>query len=195
MLVLLDSPLTDHVDCFHNAVSSISIYFSIHDFARKLAPRSDAWPIKDQHPRHNRQQSTKSSQKAASALESHRSEHLRCEQGESASQDVTTETLCRERGAGVAVICVRKVVENCKVDAEDAHCCATNAESREYPVVGRERCPPKPKAAHRQEHALDTGEVKAAFGAIEDGALFAGEICTRDVLLRNTYASAYYCRD
>jgi len=87
-----------------------AINFSLHDFASKLAPCSDARSVVDQHPRHNRQQSAKSSQKAASALESHSFEHLRREQGERASQDVTTETLRSQRGAGVAVVAVGEVI-------------------------------------------------------------------------------------
>ena len=133
-----------------DAVSSINLStISIHNLTGKLAPRSDARPIEYQHPRHNSEQSAHASQKAASALESHRFEHLWREQRERASQNVTTETLRSERGAGVAVVCVGKVVEDSEIDAENAHCCAADAESRKNPVVGWERSPAEPEAAHR----------------------------------------------
>jgi hypothetical protein len=172
--------------------SQKNTFSSLHDLASKLAPRSDARAVKDQHPRHNRQQSAHPSQKATSALESHRFEHLRREQRESASQDITAETLRSERGAGVAVVSVGEVVENGEVDAENPHGCAADAESREDPVVAGKRGPAEPEAADGQEDALNAGEIEAAFGTVEDLALFAGEVFARYVLLRYGDAGADY---
>jgi hypothetical protein len=177
---------------FINAVLTQTHFSSLHNLASKLAPRSNARPIKDQNPRHDRQQSAHASQKATSALESHRLEHLRREKRESASQDITAETLRGERGAGVAVVSVGEVVENGEIDAENPHGRAADAESGEDPVVAGERGPAKPEAAYRQEDALDAREVKAAFGAVEDLALLAGEVFARYVLLRDADAGADY---
>lgn len=120
---------------------------SIHNLAGELAPSSNLRTIKDKNPRHDSQESTKATKKRARTLESHGAKHLRREEREGASEQVSAETLRGKSGARVAVVGVCQVVEDCEVDAENSHGRTANSKSWQNPVVAGERGPAEPEAA------------------------------------------------
>jgi len=91
------------------------------------------------------------------------------------------------------VVGVGEIVEDCEVDAEDSHRRTADSQGRQDPVVARERRPAEPEASNREERTLYAGKVEAAFRAVEDGEMFAGEVFAGDTLLAHADERADYC--
>lgn len=64
------------------------------------------------------------------------------------------------------MVSVGEVVEDSKVDGEDAHGCDADCDCGYYPVYRRERSPPKHEEANWHESALIAGKVKAGLWRI-----------------------------
>ena len=90
------------------------------------------------------------------------------------------------------MIRICKKVEGRKVDAEDSDSSNTNCDCWYNPMNIREARPTKHEKTNRHTGAFYASKVEAAFGTVEDGALFSGEVFARDVFLCNAYASTDY---
>lgn len=66
-----------------------------------------------------------------------------------------TETLGSQCTAGIAVICIREIIEHGQIDRIDADRCASDSHCWKNPVLGWERGPAKPKHANWKAAADD----------------------------------------
>lgn len=74
-----------------------------------------------------------------------------------------TETLRGQCTAGVAVICVRDIIEHGQIYRIDTDRYASDCHSWENPVLGWERCPAEPKQTDWKAAADNTARVQPPF--------------------------------
>lgn len=62
------------------------------------------------------------------------------------------------------MVCIRQVIEDSKIDAENAHGGNSDGDSRDNPMYFWRSSPTKHKEADWHKSAFNAGEVEAGFG-------------------------------